>query len=68
MMRSQAKKWTTIVTEWYPRNGKRRRARQVKRWEDDLPKGWRKTALDREMWRKSEEAYVARQPDLVADK
>ncbi|CAH2108931.1 unnamed protein product [Euphydryas editha] len=67
MMRSETGKWTKKVTEWYPRDRKRRRGRQKKRWEDDLPKGWRRTATDRQKWRELEEAYVARQPDLVTD-
>lgn len=67
MMRTQTEKWTKKVTDWYPRNGKRRRGRQCKRWEDDLPKGWRRIALDRCKWREHEEAYVGRQPDPVAD-
>ncbi|KPJ19627.1 hypothetical protein RR48_06487 [Papilio machaon] len=37
--------------------------RQVKRWEDDLPKGWRRLARDREVWKNLGEAYVEGQPD-----
>ncbi|KOB71928.1 Endonuclease-reverse transcriptase [Operophtera brumata] len=40
-MRSNKTKWTYDTTVWYPRDGKRSRGRPVKRWEDDLPKGWR---------------------------
>lgn len=29
--------------------------------------GWRRTALDQNKWRELEEAYVRRQPNLVAD-
>ena len=36
MMRENNDKWTREITEWYPRDGKRRRGRQIKRWEDDL--------------------------------
>lgn len=32
-------------------------------WEDDLPKGWRRTSLDRVQWQKMEEPYVKEQPD-----
>ncbi|GBP71233.1 General transcription factor II-I repeat domain-containing protein 2 [Eumeta japonica] len=40
-MRTNKEKWTKDVLEWYPRNGNRKRRGQIKRWEDDLPKGWR---------------------------
>ncbi|CAF4882123.1 unnamed protein product [Pieris macdunnoughi] len=63
IMRTNKEKWTKDVIEWYPRNGKRKRGGQVKRWEDDLPKGWRRSAKDREMWKRLGEAYVDRQPD-----
>ncbi|GBP03803.1 Mariner Mos1 transposase [Eumeta japonica] len=42
-MRTNKEKWTKYVSEWYPRNGKKKRGGQIKRWEDDLPKGWRST-------------------------
>ena len=63
MIRSRKDKWIKDVTEWYPRDGKRRRGGQVKRWEDDLPKGWRRMARDRHKWSGLEEAYVKGQPD-----
>lgn len=63
IMRTNKGKWTKDVMEWYPRNGKRNRGGQIKRWEDDLPKGWRRTAMDRETWKELGEAYVDRQPD-----
>lgn len=63
MMRSTKDKWTRDITEWYPRDGTRNRGRQIKRWEDDLPKGWRRSAQDRKKWRSMEEAYVKGQPD-----
>ncbi|GBP60561.1 Limulus clotting factor C [Eumeta japonica] len=47
-MRNNKEKWTKDVLEWYPRNGKRKRGGQIKRWEDDLPKGWRRSTRDRE--------------------
>lgn len=36
MIRETKEKWTKIISEWYPRDGKRNRGRQTKRWEDDL--------------------------------
>ncbi|CAF4772984.1 unnamed protein product [Pieris macdunnoughi] len=63
IMRTNKEKWTKDVIEWYPRNGKRKRGGQVKRWEDDLPSEWRRSAKDREMWKRLGEAYVDRQHD-----
>ena len=63
IMRTNREKWTKDVMEWYPRNGKRQKGRQIKRWEDDLPKGWRRLARDRDEWKKMGEAYVDGQPD-----
>ena len=50
IMRSNKKKWTRNIIKWYPRDGKRRRGRQITRWEDDLPKGCRTAARDRLEW------------------
>ncbi|XP_045457584.1 uncharacterized protein LOC123667789 [Melitaea cinxia] len=62
MIRDTNEKWTKMITEWYPRNGKRNKGRQMKRWEDDLKKVagpvWMRIARDRSMWKKLEEAYV----------
>lgn len=58
MMRSNKNKWSKEITSWYPRDGKRRRGRPVKRWEDDLVKGWRRLSQDRNQWHNMEEAYV----------
>ena len=35
MIRGQDK-WSKIVTRWYPREGKRKRGRPQKRWDDDI--------------------------------
>jgi hypothetical protein len=58
LIRSNKNKWSQQVTFWYPRDSKRSRGRPVKRWEDDLPKGWCSSARDRDLWRSLEEAYV----------
>lgn len=63
IMRTNKGKWTKDVIEWYPRNGKRKKGRQIKRWEDDLPKGWRRIARKREEWKLMGEAYVKGHPD-----
>lgn len=63
MTRDSKIKWTKIVSEWYPRDGKRKRGRQVKRWTDDIKKIggtiWPRKANDRMLWKQLEEAYVS---------
>lgn len=65
MLRESKDKWTKIVTEWYPRDNKRSKGRQVKRWEDDIKKTagpvWTRLAKDRNTWKSLEEAFVDRQ-------
>uniref|UniRef100_A0A2H1V663 SFRICE_031899 n=1 Tax=Spodoptera frugiperda TaxID=7108 RepID=A0A2H1V663_SPOFR len=65
MLREKQEKWTKIITEWYPRDGKRNKGRQTKRWEDDIKKvagpEWIRVAKNREKWKSLEEAYVERQ-------
>lgn len=65
MLRDTNGKWTKTITEWYPRNGKRSKGRQTKRWEDDLKTvagpQWTRTARDRQKWKSLEEAFVGRQ-------
>ncbi|XP_037876062.1 LINE-1 retrotransposable element ORF2 protein isoform X1 [Bombyx mori] len=72
MMREKKEKWTRIITEWYPRENKRIRGRQPKRWEDDLKQvagpGWLRTAKDRSKWKSLEEAFVERQAVKRRDK
>lgn len=62
MIREKKEKWTSLITEWYPRDGKRSRGRQTKRWEDDIIKiagtTWTRTAKDRTQWKSLEEAFV----------
>nr|XP_037875878.1 uncharacterized protein LOC105841939 [Bombyx mori] len=62
MIREKKEKWTSLITEWYPRDGKRNRGRQTKRWEDDIIKiagtTWTRTAKDRTQWKSLEEAFV----------
>ncbi|GBP38671.1 hypothetical protein EVAR_27858_1 [Eumeta japonica] len=36
MLRGTQEKWSNIITDWYPREGRRNRGRQSKRWEDEL--------------------------------
>lgn len=68
MMRDPQNKWSTVVSDWYPRDGKRNRGRQQMRWEDDLRltagNKWRRVARDRTQWKKLEEAYAKRHTEL----
>ncbi|GBP47080.1 hypothetical protein EVAR_96035_1 [Eumeta japonica] len=61
-------KWSKIVSDWYPRDGRRSRGRQMTRWEDDLKltakHHWRKVARDRTQWKMLEEAYAKRHAEL----
>ena len=49
--RSNDGRWTNELTWWYPRDGRRKRGRQRKRWRDALPKKWNREAQDRIRWR-----------------
>ncbi|KAL1446028.1 hypothetical protein WDU94_012330 [Cyamophila willieti] len=48
-------RWTKLVTEWYPRERKRRQGHPPTRWADPLyktvGKNWMRAAEDRERWR-----------------
>lgn len=61
-------KWSNIITDWYPRDGKRNRGRQSKRWEDELKltagSKWRRVARDRVQWKLLEEAFAMRHTEL----
>ena len=54
--RFQDNRWTYRLTEWQPREGKRKRGRQKRRWRDDLTTymgtaAWTRTARDRQKWK-----------------
>ena len=55
-------RWTKLVTEWYPRDEKRRQGRQRTRWEDSIRKvagtTWMRDAQDRRGWRSHKEAFI----------
>ena len=61
-MRENKDKWMKKVTERLPCNDKRKRGRQIKRWEDDISRTagpvWLRKARYREEWKLLEEAYV----------
>lgn len=55
-------KWSKMVMNWYPRDRKRKRGRQFRRWEDEVKatagSTWSRTAREREEWKKLEEAFA----------
>ncbi|GBP42023.1 hypothetical protein EVAR_95022_1 [Eumeta japonica] len=61
-------KWSKRVTRWYPREGKRKRDRPQKRWDDDIRQVagviWNRVAQDRNEWKRLEEAFADWQTDL----
>ncbi|GBP67190.1 hypothetical protein EVAR_42069_1 [Eumeta japonica] len=61
-------KWSKIITQWYPRDGKRKRGRPQKRWDGDIRqvagKTWRRVARERSEWSRLEEAFANWQTDL----
>ncbi|CAF4921267.1 unnamed protein product [Pieris macdunnoughi] len=63
MTRDSRLKWTKIITEWQPRDGKRKRGRPTKRWADDIKiiggTTWTRRANNRKEWKQLEEAYVS---------
>ena len=66
MMRGR-EKWNKTVTMWYPRDMKRKRGRQFRRWEDEIiqiaGRTWSRLARDREKWKGLEEAFARRHTD-----
>ena len=55
-------RWTKLITEWIPLDGKRDRARPKMRWEDDLVKWlgttWARTARERSVWKDHGKAFI----------
>ncbi len=62
VMRRRDNRWTTRVTEWQPRIGRRNQGRQRVRWRDEIrafagPR-WSSLTSDRERWRMLGKAFV----------
>lgn len=61
-------KWSKIITQWYPRDGKRKRGRPQRRWDDDIKQvagtTWGRVATERREWRRLEEAFATWQTDI----
>lgn len=55
-------KWNKKIIFWYPRNKKRKRGRQFRRWEDEIKKLagkiWTRKAVNRTEWKEMEEAFA----------
>ena len=55
-------RWTKLVTEWLPLNGKRKRARPKTRWADEIRKfegvTWMREASNRTAWKNHGEAFI----------
>lgn len=55
-------RWTKIVTEWIPLQGKRKQGRPSMRWEDDIRKflgvTWMRQANNRKKWCQHGEAFI----------
>ena len=61
-------KWSKKVTRWYPKEGKRKRGRPLKRWHDDISEvagvTWNRVAQERTEWKRLKEAFADWQTDL----
>lgn len=66
-IRSRKNKWAKDVTVWYPRDGKRKRGGQRKRWEDEIKAAagatWSRKAMDKQLWKTLGEAFAKGQSD-----
>ncbi|CAK1595945.1 unnamed protein product [Parnassius mnemosyne] len=60
-------KWTKNDTEWYPRDGKKRKGRQKLRWENDIKQiattTWQRKAANKEIWKTLGVDYAKGQAD-----
>ncbi|GBP74986.1 Putative uncharacterized transposon-derived protein F52C9.6 [Eumeta japonica] len=54
--------------KWYPRDGKRKRGRPQRRWDDDIRQvagtTWGRVAIERREWRRLKEAFATWQTDI----
>lgn len=72
LIRNKTNKWAKQVAEWYPREGKRKRGRPSKRWDEDLKAAagimWRRKTYDRDLWKNLGEAYATAKQSLPVPK
>ena len=68
--RTNDNRWTQRVTEWQPREGRKTRGRQRRRWRADLVqlKGvtWRHDAQNRQRWRSDVEGYFQQWKNIAS--
>lgn len=61
IMRRTDNRWTTRITEWQPREGRRNRGMQKRRWRDEIRKyagaTWVSITQNREKWKSLSEAF-----------
>ena len=67
--RRKDNRWTGRSTDWIPRDKKRSRGRQPRRWRDDLTEyygpTWKRETEERSRWRKLTEGYVQQWTDTA---
>lgn len=63
IIREKNEKWTKIMSDWYPRDGKGTKGRQIKLWEDvfkiAVGPEWLRIAGDREFVERQRPKYLA---------
>ncbi|GBP73169.1 LINE-1 reverse transcriptase homolog [Eumeta japonica] len=68
MFTARVQRESNLKRKWYPRQGKRKRGRPQKRWEDDIRQAagvtWNRVTQDRHEWKRLEEAFADWQTDL----
>ena len=63
VIRRPDNRWSHRTTVWLPREGRRSRGRQRKRWRDELPANWRRLATDRAKWIRTTREAIFRKDD-----
>jgi hypothetical protein len=62
LLRTRDERWSKSVTEWYPRENKRKRGRPRARWRDDFDhyvgKTWMQLTTNKELWKMNGEAFA----------
>ena len=62
VMHRNDNRWTVRLTEWQPRDGKRRQGRQRTRWRDEIRSfagvSWNRQVANKEEWRRLGEVFV----------
>jgi hypothetical protein len=68
VQRTTDERWTKIVENWTPPNGRRKRGHQLKRWSDEIEEiglgRWREKAKDRIQWKNLRESFVQKWTDM----